>query len=307
MGPRRKSKLAGWNCDSMIGVGAVIQLSRMAALRSRSEKTPRALRALVFTGLRTMRPLSTPRTRASRRAPAGGPEASRPEDAEDDRGDERDPVRAGHVVHETREPGAERGAEPVAEVEDPIDRAEAAATEEVGRHRGDDRPAGTEAEAEEDRVDPEPRRARRRLERQQRERTARGAGERDGGRERTAEPVRREAQARAAEARHQPHQPEDRRGDERLDPEVDRERHLVGRDGEDREWREEAWEEEGPERARPQRVSQGGMGSGARGHPPAPPDHSPAAPPPPLRARTPRRALPAPPPAPAPPPPTAPR
>src|SRR2546429_4537801 len=304
MGPRRKSKLAGWNCDSMIGVGAVIQLSRMAALRSRSEKTPRAP---VFTGSRTMRPLSTPRTRASRRAPAGGPEASRPEDAEDDRGDERDPVRAGHVVHETREPWAERGAEPVAEVEDPIDRAEAAATEEVGRHRGDDRPAGTEAEAEENREAPEPRRPPRRLERQQRERTARGAGERDGGRERTAEPVRREAEARAAEARHQPHQPEDRRGNERLDPEVDRERHLVGRDGEDREWREEGCEEECPERARPQRVSQGGMGSGGRGPTAAPTDARPEGPPPPPHARTPRRALPAPPPAPAPPPPTAPR
>src|SRR5881392_499782 len=179
MGPRRKSKLAGWNCDSMIGVGAVIQLSRMAALRSRSEKTPRALRALVFTGLRTMRPLSTPRTRASRRAPAGGPEASRPEDAEDDRGDERDPVRAGHVVHEAGKPGAERAADPVAEVQDAIDRAEAPTLEEVGRHRGDDRPARTEAEAEEDRVEDEPRHARRRLEHQQRQRSARGTAERD--------------------------------------------------------------------------------------------------------------------------------
>src|SRR5437762_3796709 len=135
MGPRRKSKLAGWNCDSMIGVGAVIQVSRMAAWRSRSERTRRALRALVFTGLRTMPPLSTPRTRASRRAPAGGPEASRPEDAEDDRGDERDPVRAGHVVHETREPWAERGAEPVPERDAPIDRAQTAATEAGRRHR----------------------------------------------------------------------------------------------------------------------------------------------------------------------------
>src|SRR5204862_158406 len=165
MGPRRKSKLAGWNCDSMIGVGAVIQLSRMAALRSRSEKTPRALRALVFTGLRTMRPLSTPRTRASRRAPAGGPEASRPEDAEDDRGDER------------------------------------------------------------------------------------------------------------------------------LDPEVDRERHLVGRDGEDREWREEVCEEACPERARTQRVSQGGMGSGGRGPYSARNDTRSEGPLPPLHARPRRRSF----------------
>src|SRR5438093_11794489 len=224
--------------------GAAIQPSRAAARSSRSGRTPSLM----------LDPVSTACSAPSRRAPSGQPETCGPQGAEDHRREEHDPVRAHDIVDDTSEPWADRATEAVAEIERAVDHAEASAAEEVGRHRGDDRAAGAEAEPEEERVGDQPAGARIGLQRQQRQRAPGGAPERRRRRESTAEPVRR--QAEADDDRHEAHHPEDGRRQQRLKAAVDCERDLVGGYGEDGERREEVCEPEGPERARSERVPQ---------------------------------------------------
>ncbi len=83
-----------------------------------------------------------------------------------------------------------------------------------------------------------------------------GAPERGRRRQSAAEPVRRQAEAHAADDRHETHHPEDGRRQQRLKATVDCERDLVGGHGEDGQGREEVCEPEGPERARSERVPQ---------------------------------------------------
>src|SRR2546425_9683588 len=91
-----------------------------------------------------------------------------------------------------------------------------------------------------------------------RQRPAARGGARDRGLRRgsAAETVRRQAEADAADDRHEAHHPEDGRRQQRLKAAVDCERDLVGGYGEDGERREEVCEPEGPERARSERVPQ---------------------------------------------------
>src|SRR6266581_9346282 len=128
---------------------AAIQPSRTATRSSRSERTPSGM----------LDPVRTACSGPSRHAPTGQPEARGPQDAEGDRGEEHDAVRAQDVVDDAAEPRADGAAQAVAEAQRAIDHAEAAPAEEVGGHRGDDGSARAEAQAEQEGICDQPSRA----------------------------------------------------------------------------------------------------------------------------------------------------
>src|SRR5881628_1374081 len=159
--------------------GAVIQPSRTAARNSLSARTPSLM----------LDALSIARSGSSRHAPSRQPKARRAARTEHHRRQEHDPVGTRHVVDDATEPGTDRAADAVPDAERAVDQAEATPTEKVRRHRGDDRAAGAEAQAEDERVRDQPPDARIALERQQGERAPGATPERNRRRQRAAEPV----------------------------------------------------------------------------------------------------------------------
>src|SRR5207249_9304683 len=139
------------------------------------------------------------------------PEARRAHRAERNGDQEGHPIAPGEVVDGAAEPGPEGAAETVADAEDAVDDTEAPPLEELGGHRGDDRAAGAEAEAEQEGIGVERRRMPPRLEPQQAQGSRRRAGVGEGRRRRAPDPIGGDAEEDPARGRHEAGEAEDPR------------------------------------------------------------------------------------------------